>query len=256
METHAIPLHLIEISSTNIRKDMDAGNEDTGLDDLAQSILEHGLLNPVTVRTLPTGEYELVAGQRRFLACRQLGLPTIAAVIRDDLDDGTATAVSLIENVQRADVSPLDKAHAYQILYTRYGNYDRVARETGVSISTVRRYLSLLKLDPVIRQELTTSDGPAGIGTLSKLAETVPQAKQTQVLQELGGFKQTIQQRILSQGGGDLHKIIALKNQALEGDFDMHVCREGLCFELPDKLKNQIRIRIDRNEPITLADIP
>ncbi len=256
METRAIPLHLIKISGANIRKDMDAGNEDTSLEDLAQSILQHGLLNPVTVRTLPSGQYELVAGQRRFLACRQLGLPTIAAIVRDDLDDSTATVVSLIENVQRADASPLDKARAYQALYTQYGDYARVARATSVSVSTIRRYLSLLKLDPAIRPKLTTSDGPAGIGTLSKLAETTPQAQQAQVLQAIDGFKQGIQQKILAQGRGDLHKIVALRDQALEGAFDMRTCSEGLCFELPDKLKSQIRIRIARDERITLADVP
>ena len=100
--------------------------------DLANSIQEQGLLQPITVRTAGDGQYELIAGQRRFLACRLLGSATISAIVRDDLDDTDATVVSLVENVHRADMNAIDKAKAYQGIYAKYQSAERVAKETGV----------------------------------------------------------------------------------------------------------------------------
>lgn len=72
MNIREIPLDEIEVSKFNTRKDLQGGTEDSTIEDLAQSINEKGLLSPVTVRQLPTGRYELIAGQRRFLACKKL----------------------------------------------------------------------------------------------------------------------------------------------------------------------------------------
>ena len=106
-----IPIAALRVAAANTRKDKDAGQEDTGLAGLAQSIKENGLLNPLTVRSLGDGSYEIVAGQRRYLACKQLGMPAIPAIVRDQVSETGAIALSLIENVQRADMHPLDKAN-------------------------------------------------------------------------------------------------------------------------------------------------
>ncbi len=169
METRDIELSAIRVSDLNTRKDLDAGTEDASLTDLANSIKENGLLNPITVRSGSDGQYDLIAGQRRFLACRQLGMETISVIVRDDLADTDAAVVSLVENVQRADMSPIDKAMAYQGIYDKHGSERRVAKETGVTLKTVRRYMALLKLAPSIRDRMTTSEGPAGVGTLEVL---------------------------------------------------------------------------------------
>lgn len=143
MEIQEIPINHIRVSNANVRKDLQAGNEDTGLRDLANSIRENGLLSPITVKPLTGGIYDLVIGQRRFLACRdELSWDTIPATVRDNLDDTTAVVLSLVENVQRADMAPIDKAKAFQGIYSQYGDYSRVAKETGVSPQTIRRYLS------------------------------------------------------------------------------------------------------------------
>ena len=236
-----IDIESIRVSEHNARKDLEAGTEDAGLDDLVSSIREHGLLNPVTVVAGPDGYYDLIAGQRRFLACKKIGKTTIHAIVRDNLDDADATVISLVENVHRADLSPMDKARAYQSIYSRYGDSKRVAQEASVSPSTVRRYLSLLKLAPTIQDGLSTSDGPAGIGTLSKIAETFSAEEQESVLDEIGGFKQQIQGEILNRSGGDRNKIQQLKEQALEGAFDTKTCHDGLCFDLPEDWKSRLR---------------
>ena len=120
MKIKEIKLASIEVSKFNTRKDLSAGSEETSLDDLAKSIQEKGLLNPIMVREMSKGKYDLVAGQRRFLACKKIGLETMPAIIRDDLTDTDATIISLIENVQRADMNPIDKAKAYQEIFKKY----------------------------------------------------------------------------------------------------------------------------------------
>src|SRR3989338_4546513 len=157
MEVKDIRMDLINVSSLNTRKDLGAGTEDTSLDDLANSNKEKGLLNPIIVQKKDDGTYDLIAGQRRFLACKKIGWSTISAIIREKMDDTDATIISLIENVHRADMSPIDKAKAYQKIYEKYMEYDKVVRETGVSISTIKKYLTLLNLAPSIQEKLTTS---------------------------------------------------------------------------------------------------
>jgi ParB family chromosome partitioning protein len=127
LEVKEISINLINVSSLNTRKDLGAGTEDTSLADLALSISEKGLLSPITVLKNDDGTYDLIVGQRRFLACKQLGLKTIPAIIREKMDDTDATVLSLVENVHRADMSPIDKARAYQKIYERYEDYAIVA---------------------------------------------------------------------------------------------------------------------------------
>ena len=193
MEIREIRIDEIRVSDLNTRKDLDAGTEDAGLEDLANSIRESGLLSPITVRTRVDEMFDLIVGQRRFLACKTLGMKTIPAIIRDDLDDTDATIVSLVENVHRADMNPIDKSRAYKQIFERYSNYGEVAKQTGVSIPTLRKYMRLLDLAPSIQEKLSTAEGPAGVGSLSKLAETFAPDQQEEALREIGGFKQTIQ---------------------------------------------------------------
>ena len=205
MEVKEVKMNLINISSLNTRKDLGAGTEDASLADLALSIRQNGLLNPITVLAKDDGTYDLIIGQRRFLACKQLGLQTIPAIVRERMDDTDATILSLVENVHRADMSPIDKARAYQKIYEKFGDYVVVTKETGVSITTIRKYLSLLDLAPSIQESLTTNEGPAGIGTLSKLAETFKSPdEQEKVLQAISSFKQDIQLKIIKQSDGNI----------------------------------------------------
>ena len=242
MSSNSRPL-TIRVSSLNTRKDLDAGTEDVGIDNLADSIRVNGLVNPVTVRMVreADGEYDLIAGQRRFLAFHRLGKTTIAAIVRDDLADTDATVLSFIENVQRADMHPMDKARAYEAIRAEYGEVRTVAKETGVSMSTVQRYLKLLNLASSIQEAMTTSDGVAGVGTLSKLAETFAQEDQERVLEALSGFKQDIRLGILKRSGGNLESVEDFRALAMEGAFDVRMCNAGLCFDMPEEWKQRIR---------------
>ena len=174
-----------------------------------------GLINPVTVVPRSDGGYDLIAGQRRFLACKLLQMPTISAIVRENLNDNEAMVISLVENVQRADMNPIDKARAYQSLLDELEHVKGVAKETGVGAQTIRRYLSLLKLAPSLQDKVSTFDGPAGIGTLSKVAETYPVEEQEHVLDRIGGFNQRIQGEMLKRAEGDLDELEDLRGQAI-----------------------------------------
>ncbi len=191
MKVEEVRMSSIQLSEANTRKDLSAGTEDTGLDDLAQSIKERGLLNPITVKKNDDGTYSLIAGQRRFLACQKLGLKTIPAIIRDVTDDTDATIISLVENVHRADMHPLDKARAYRKIYGKYKDYNKMAKETGVSVPTIKKYLALLDLAPSIQEKITTAEGAAGVGTLSLLAKTFKPEEQEEAFERISGFKQS-----------------------------------------------------------------
>ena len=248
METKEIEIASIRVSALNTRKDMEAGTEDAGLDDLANSIRSLGLINPVTVVERSEGQFDLIAGQRRLLACRRIGMTTISAIVRTDLEDSEATVISLVENVQRADMNPMDKAKGYQRIQARYEDLKRVAQETGVTVPTIRRYLLLLDLAPSIQDCISTANGPAGIGSLSLLPQFfLSWEDQKWVLMQIGSFPIGTQVEILRRSGGNRDLIPGLTEDALEGVFSLRTCRDGLCFDLPEEFKLQLAKPIKEN---------
>ena len=106
-----LAIDLLHASPNNPRKFF----ADTDLEDLAKSIREKGLLQPLVVRTLANGEFEIVAGERRWRAAQRAGLHEVPALIRE-LSDGEALEIALIENIQRSDLNPLEEARAFGLL--------------------------------------------------------------------------------------------------------------------------------------------
>jgi ParB/RepB/Spo0J family partition protein len=145
-----IPVERIEPNPENPRLAFDA----VTLEELASSIREHGVLQPILVR--PTGEpqrYQLVAGERRWRASRQAGLDTIPAMV-EEIDDETAMEIAIIENLQREDLSPLDEA----------AMYDRMIREHGYSIRKLAEKLG--KDKGYLENRLRLADAPPEIREL------------------------------------------------------------------------------------------
>lgn len=245
MEVREIEIDKIVISAQNTRKKLDAGQEDSSLEDLAASIREKGLLQPIIVRAAGGG-YELISGQRRLLACQKIGMRSLPAIVRGGLDDTDATAISLIENVHRADMDPLDKARAFQQLNQHYeGDHGRVSKETGVSVGTIRKYLSLLALPPELQEHLSTTEGPAKIEALHALTRIFPnQREMAEVYEQIGGFKQDIQVAILRESGGDISKVPDLVAEAMEGAFNTRTCRglkgKFMCEYIPEELVDTV----------------
>lgn len=219
-----IPLDKLFVSKLNARKDLKAGQEDSGIEELASSIRQQGLLSPPIVRPSSDGRYELLVGQRRLLACQKIGLDPVPCLVRDDLDDDDAVTVSLVENVHRADMHPLDKARALKALHDRYQSYERVAKESAWSVATIRKYVQLLSLPEELQQRLGTGAGPAGVGTLARLATTFSGDDAIQVYGKISGFTQKIQEEILKRSGGDLASVDDLVSEAQEGAFNVRRC--------------------------------
>jgi ParB family transcriptional regulator, chromosome partitioning protein len=122
--------------------------DDTTLGELAASMAVHGVIQPVVVRELADGDYELIAGERRLRAARLAGLTTIPAIVRET-DQERSLEMALIENLQREDLNPVEAARAYQQLIERFGlTHEAVARQVGKSRVAVTNALRLLDLAP------------------------------------------------------------------------------------------------------------
>jgi ParB family chromosome partitioning protein len=165
-----IAIQDVDVSEFNTRKNLIDGQDDSRIDDLARSIEKQGLLSPITVFQKPDGKYALIAGQRRMLACQRLEWSTIPAIVRDTMSEADATAVSLVENVHRADMNPIDKARAFKTLATKFGNLPSVSHETGVGVSTIRKYIQLLDLAPELQKQLAAGDA-RNTQALARLAQ-------------------------------------------------------------------------------------
>lgn len=141
-----LPLDELHESSTNPRRRF------TALDELAASISQVGILEPLLVRPV-NGHHEIVAGARRYRAAQLAGLTAVPCVVRP-LDDRAALEVSIIENLQRSDVHPLDEADGYAALMKADGAYtvDAIAAKVGKSVSYVRNRLKLGTLVPEVRK--------------------------------------------------------------------------------------------------------
>lgn len=141
-----LPLQKVEPNPLQPRKNFDPDE----LQALADSIAMHGVIQPLTVRQLPSGFYQIIAGERRWRAARMAGLSEIPVVVIE-ADDKKAMELALIENLQRADVKPIEEAQGYQQLMTDYGMTQELAAErVGKSRPAVANALRLLSLCPAV----------------------------------------------------------------------------------------------------------
>ena len=240
MNVRDIPITDIKVSEFNTRKDQTIDEEDSDMNDLINSIKENGLLQPITVREKGK-KYEIIAGQRRYQACKQLDMSKIPCNVLKDISNSTAITLSLTENVHRSDMKPLDKAKAYLQLYDDCTDWDIVANKVGVKPQTIKKYTDMLNLSPKIQDKIIESEGNVGIDVLSKLAKTFPDTKeQEQVYDEIQGFSQGVGKEILKQCGGDKKEIPELVKKAQKGEFKQKSCFDGLCFDMSDELKTKV----------------
>lgn len=136
--------------------------DDTALQELANSIAEHGLLQPITVRPLGTGYYQIIAGERRWRASKLAGLKEVPVNVIE-ADDKKASELALVENLQREDLNPIEEARGYRSLMQDYGmTQDAVSQSVGISRPAVANALRLLSLcDEVLK---LTEDGKLSAG--------------------------------------------------------------------------------------------
>lgn len=153
-----LPLHKIEPNRNQPRQDFD----EEALQDLSESIKLHGVIQPLTVRELKNGYYQIIAGERRWRASRMAGLTEIPAVIIE-ADDKKAMELALIENLQREGLNPVEEALGYQSLITDYGmTQEEAAERVGKSRPAVANSLRLLALPEAVMELLRSGKLTAG----------------------------------------------------------------------------------------------
>jgi ParB family chromosome partitioning protein len=129
-----------------------------GLDELVRSIMEQGVLAPIIVRAMEDGHFQVVAGERRFRACQEAGLSQIPC-IEMEVDDRGVLELSLVENIQRRDLSAFEEADAIAELSEKHGyTHEVIARKLGKSRSTVTEMLTIASIPEAIREECRHAD--------------------------------------------------------------------------------------------------
>lgn len=183
--TKVVTLNISEINPSKLQPRQEINLEK--MEELAASIKEKGVIQPVLVRPKDSG-YELIAGERRLRAAKRLGFTQVPAIIKD-VEDVEALQLSLIENIQREELNPLEEAQAYQQLIKDFGfSQEKIARALGKNPSSISNTLRLLKLPEEIRVALRK--GQISMGH----ARTILGVK---TLDEQGRiFKRTITQRL------------------------------------------------------------
>lgn len=165
-----LPLDRIDISISNVRK----SNLEEGLDDLAASIKEIGVQQPIVV--FKKGDrYELIIGQRRYLACKKIGEIEIPALITSIKNDTDAIIKSFSENIHRADLEYRDKMQVALELKNRLGSIEAVAKHLGVSAQTVRNYLGFSAVPESIKKMVDR--GELSASTAIRITKNIPDEK-------------------------------------------------------------------------------
>jgi ParB family transcriptional regulator, chromosome partitioning protein len=153
-----VPIENITRNPRNPRRHFD----DAELQDLASSIRQHGIVQPIVTRTLAEGQYEIIAGERRWRASQLAGLIEVPVIVRN-VDDRTALEIAIVENVQRSDLNPLEEALGYEQLIAEHGyTQNDLGDIIGKSRSHVANSLRLLKLPSPVRDMLSSGTLSAG----------------------------------------------------------------------------------------------
>ena len=153
-----LPISQVESCSGQPRKHFD----EESLQELADSITEHGIIQPLTVRKLASGYYQIIAGERRWRAARLAGLQEIPVIVME-ADDRKAAELAMIENLQREDLNPMEEAAGFQSLIENYHmTQEEAAQQVGKSRSAVTNALRLLGLTPAVRKLVEENKLSAG----------------------------------------------------------------------------------------------
>ena len=176
--TTTLPIADVESNSSQPRKSFD----EAALAELADSIRTHGIIQPLTVRKLSSGYYQIIAGERRWRAARLAGLQEVPVVIIE-ADDRKAAELAMIENLQREDLNPMEEASGYQTLIQQYHmTQEEAASRVGKSRPAVANALRLLDLDPAVQKHV--SEGRLSAGHARALVPLSPalQIKAAQII--------------------------------------------------------------------------
>ncbi|WP_293009631.1 MULTISPECIES: ParB/RepB/Spo0J family partition protein [unclassified Oscillibacter] len=179
--TFSLPISQVESCSTQPRKSFDGD----ALNDLADSIRRHGIIQPLTVRKLASGYYQIVAGERRWRAARMAGLSEVPVVVVE-ADDRKAAELAMIENLQREDLNAMEEAAGFQSLIQSYRmTQEEAAEAVGKSRSAVANALRLLTLSPAVKA--LVEDGTLSAGHARALLPLSPALQESAARSVISG---------------------------------------------------------------------
>ena len=228
-----LPIELLHSNPNNPRKQF----REEELEDLSKSIREKGLLQPIVVRQRADGEYEIVAGERRWRASQRAGLHELPVLIRE-LSDGETLEIALIENIQRADLNPLEEARAYGQLLEQFSyTQQQLADSVGKSRSHIANTLRLLTLPESVRayiedgkltaghaRTLVATDSPAdlankiiSLGLSVREAETLTRSNPTTSTRKAKAHKNADIRALENQISETIGLRVEIKAQGQEG---------------------------------------
>lgn len=165
--SQTVRLSEIEPNKNQPRQNFD----EASIASLAESIREHGLIQPILVRPIETGGYQIVAGERRWRACRMLGMAEVPVIIKE-LSDFETAQIALIENVQRENLNPIEEATAYKTLMENFHmTQETLSKAVGKSRSVIANAVRLLNLPEVVQDMLKSGD--ISVGQAKALASIV-----------------------------------------------------------------------------------
>ena len=232
-----LPITDVENYSGQPRKNFDPES----LAQLADSIRQHGILQPLTVRKLDSGYYQIIAGERRWRAARMAGLDTVPVIIVE-ADDKTATELAMIENLQREDLNPMEEAAGYRTLIDLYiMTQEEVSKRVGKSRSAVANSLRLLDLSEAVR--VFVEEGRLTAGHARALIPLPPDV-QEQAAREVmeGGLSVRQTERLAKQKmAARKEPEIVIKKEQLDDPKDIDYTIEAQ-KELSAKLGRGVRI--------------
>ena len=183
-----LPIAKVEANASQPRKQFDPD----ALSDLAESIATHGILQPITVRRLPSGYYQIISGERRWRAARQAGLNEVPVLVIE-ADDRKVMELSLIENLQREDLNPMEEAAGFQKLMADFGlTQEECAERVGKSRPAVANALRLLSLSPAVLE--LVKDGALSAGHARALLPVKDEAQQLSIAQKVMALGLSVRQ--------------------------------------------------------------
>jgi ParB family chromosome partitioning protein len=157
---------------------------EASIDELARSVREHGIVQPLVVTRAGDNRYKLIAGERRYRAAQKAGLTTVPVVIKEMMTEGDALQIALIENIQREDLNPIEEAAAYHQLHEEFGlTQEEISKRVGKERSTVANFLRLLKLPDPVKKLLAS--GQLSMGHARALLAVDSTRKQEQLAERV-----------------------------------------------------------------------
>jgi len=230
-----IDVNLIEANPNQPRREFD----EEALQELADSIEEIGIVQPVTLRAMENGRYQIIAGERRWRASMRVGLKTIPAYIRT-ADDENVMEMALIENIQRQDLNSIEIALAYQHLMDQYGlTQEKLSERVGKKRATVANYLRLLKLPAPVQVALQKREIDTGHArALLALEDPKEQVRLFREVQQKGFSVRQVEDTIKKIKAGDESVLRPAKKAAAPLSEEL----EGLRSQLSQRVGVEVKL--------------